>query len=61
VIDIEALKKQGLVKGTNFGIGVKVLSSAGLTKKLTLKVQAISATAKAAVEKLGGSVEIVAA
>jgi len=58
-VDIAALKKEGLVKGTNFGIGVKVLASAGLTKKLNLKVQAISAGAKAAVEKLGGSVEIV--
>jgi len=58
-IDIEALKSKGIVKSMNFGIGVKVLSSAGLTKKLTLKVQAISASAKAAVEKLGGTVEIV--
>ena len=58
VVDLAALKKHGLVKGTNFGIGVKILASAGLTKKLTLKVQAISAGAKEAIEKLGGSVEI---
>lgn len=58
-VDLESLKNRGLVKNTNFGIGVKILSSPGLTKKLKLTVQAISEGAKAAVEKIGGSVEIV--
>jgi len=39
--------------------GVKVLGSGVLTKKLTVKVNGISATAKAKIEAAGGSVEIV--
>ena len=38
--------------------GVKVLGNGELTKKLTLKVSKVSESAKAAIEKLGGSVEI---
>ncbi len=58
-VTCQTLKSKKLVKGLNFGAGVKILSSPGLTKKLSIKVQAISASAKAAVEKLGGTVEIV--
>lgn len=38
--------------------GVKVLGNGELTKKLTLKVSKVSESAKAAIEKLGGSVEV---
>lgn len=39
--------------------GVKILGSGELTKKLTVKVNGVSATAKAKIEAAGGSVEIV--
>jgi len=39
--------------------GVKLLGNGELTKKLTVKVNGVSATAKAKVEAAGGSVEIV--
>ena len=40
--------------------GVKVLGTGELTKKLNLKVHAISASAKAKIESLGGTVELIA-
>lgn len=39
--------------------GVKILGSGELTKKLIVKVNGVSATAKAKIEAAGGSVEIV--
>jgi large subunit ribosomal protein L15 len=39
--------------------GVKVLGNGELTKKLTVKVNGVSASAKAKIEAAGGSVEIV--
>ncbi len=56
VIDNEALAKAGLVKKANER--VKLLARGELSVKLTIKVQAASATAKAAVEKAGGSIEL---
>jgi len=58
VIDEQALRKTGLVNGT--WDGVKVLGGGELTKKLSLKVDAISASAREKIEKAGGSIEIVA-
>ncbi len=56
-VDFEALVKSGLVdKGAT---RVKVLGDGDLTRKLMLKVHAISAGAKAKVEAAGGSVELV--
>lgn len=57
VVDAEALRKAGIAKGP--GIGVKVLGNGELTKKLTVKAAAFSAAAKAAIEKLGGTAELV--
>ncbi len=55
-VDFEALVKSGLVdKGAT---RVKVLGDGDLTRKLTLKVHAISAGARAKVEAVGGSVEL---
>jgi len=59
VIDEKALRTSGLVNGT--WDGVKILGSGDLTKKLSLKVNAISASAREKIEKAGGSVELVAA
>ncbi len=51
----EILKESGLVK-KEFD-GVKVLGNGTLTKKLTVKCDKVSASAKAAIEKAGGTVE----
>lgn len=57
VIDVAALKKAGLANGSFDGI--KVLGRGELTKKLTVRAHAYSATARAAIEKQGGSAEVV--
>ena len=57
-IDVETLRKAGLAQGR--GQGVKILGQGELSKKLTLKVQAYSASAKQKIEAAGGSCEAVA-
>ncbi len=57
VIDHEALKAAGVARGGKDG--VRVLAKGELKAKLSLKVAGISAAAKAAVEKAGGSVEVI--
>jgi len=52
------LRKVGLAKGSKFA-GVKILGDGEITKSLTLKVNAVSASAKAKIEAAGGTVEIV--
>jgi len=57
VVDVEALRQEGLVKGTCPG-GVKLLGNGEVTRKLIVKVDRAS---KAAVEKVaaaGGTVEV---
>ncbi|HLO10291.1 MAG TPA: 50S ribosomal protein L15 [Desulfobacteria bacterium] len=57
VVDVEALRQEGLVKGSCPG-GVKLLGNGEVTRKLTVKVDRAS---KAAVEKVaaaGGTVEV---
>ena len=39
--------------------GVKVLGNGELTKKLTVKVNAVSASAKEKIEAKGGTVEVI--
>ncbi len=56
-VDEASLRDQGLVKGV--WDGVKVLGSGKLSKKLSVKAHRFSATAKEAIEKAGGSVELV--
>jgi large subunit ribosomal protein L15 len=56
-VDAEALRKAGIAKGP--GIGVKILATGELTKKLIVKASAFSAAAKSAIEKLGGTAELV--
>lgn len=58
VVDRELFRKAGLANG-NFD-GIKILGTGELTRKLTVKASAFSAAAKAAIEKLGGTVELVA-
>jgi len=58
-IDVEALKKAGLVRTTRNG--VRVLGNGELKAKVTLEVAGASKPAAAAIEKAGGSVKIVGA
>jgi large subunit ribosomal protein L15 len=50
----EVLLKNGLIRKKN--LPVKVLGEGELTLKLTVKVDAVSKTAKEKIEKVGGSV-----
>jgi large subunit ribosomal protein L15 len=58
-VDLTQLIEKGLVKA-KFS-KVKVLGDGELTKKLTVKVDAASASAKEKIEKAGGSLELPAA
>ena len=55
VVDAQALMDKGIIK--NAGDGVKIIGNAALSKKLTVKVDAYSAGAKAQIEAAGGSAE----
>ncbi len=56
VVDVNALLEAGIVK--NPRDGVKILGNGELTKKLTVKADAFSASAKEKIEALGGSAEV---
>ena len=58
VVDIVALIKAKLVKQVEKG-GVKILGTGDLTKKLTVKANAFSASAKQKIQAAGGSCEVV--
>ena len=55
-VTIESLVDAGIV--SNPRDGVKILGSGELTKKLTVAVTAVSASAKEKIEALGGSVDL---
>ena len=57
VVTVEALMEKGIVKNPRDGI--KILGGGELTKKLTVQVNAFSATAKEKIEALGGKAEVV--
>ena len=56
-VTIDALLERGIIKDTLDG--VKVLGNGELTKKLNVKVNAYSASAKAKIEELGGKAEVI--
>jgi len=56
-VDETALRSVGLANGP--ACGIKILGTGDLTKKLTVVVSAISASAKTKIEAKGGTVEIV--
>ena len=58
VVDFEALRQAGYCPSHRELAGIKLLGSGTLTKKLTVKVQAASESAKEKISSLGGSVEI---
>ena len=57
VVDVNALIEAGIVK--NPRDGVKILGNGELTKKLTVKVNAFSESAKEKIEALGGTAEVI--
>ena len=57
VVDINALVEKGLIKLVKGGVGLKVLAGGELNKALTVKANAFSESAKAAIEKAGGTAE----
>jgi large subunit ribosomal protein L15 len=56
-VDVDALRAKGLVP--KLALVIKILGEGELTKKLTVKAHRFSETAKAKVEKAGGTVELV--
>ena len=59
VIDEALLLENGLIKETKNAAGLKILGNGTITKAVTVKVAKISASAKEAIEKVGGTVEII--
>ena len=55
-VDVDAIVQAGVVK--NPRDGVKVLGNGELTKKLNVKADAFSASAKEKIEALGGTAEV---
>lgn len=56
-VTVQTLVEAGIVKSQRDG--VKILGSGELTKKLTVKAAAFSASAKEKIEKAGGKAEVV--
>jgi len=56
-VSVDSLRESGIVK--NPRDGVKILGSGKLTKKLTVKANAFSASAKEKIEALGGKAEVI--
>ena len=56
VVDVEALRKEGLVKGS--ADGVKLLGDGEIVKKLTVRVDKASRAAVEKVKAAGGTVEV---
>lgn len=56
-VDVDALIAKGIVKNPRDGI--KILGNGELTKKLDVKMNAFSASAKEKIEALGGTAEVV--
>lgn len=56
-VTIELLMETGVIKSPKDG--VKILGNGELTKKLTVKANAFSASAKAKIEALGGKAEVI--
>ena len=56
-VTLESLLTSGAV--SRLGDGVKILGNGELSKKLTVKVSAVSESAKAKIEAAGGTVEVI--
>ena len=56
-VTVEALLEKGIIKSAKDG--VKILGNGTHTKKLSVKVNAYSESAKAKIEELGGKAEVI--
>ena len=56
VVDENSLREAGLIRGRLDG--VKILAGGELSKKLTIRVDAVSEAARAKIESAGGSIEL---
>ena len=56
-VDAAALEAKGIIRDCKYGI--KVIANGNLTKKLTVKAAAFSASAKEKIEQAGGKAEVV--
>ena len=56
-VTVDALLENGIIKSAKDG--VKILGNGTLTKKLNVKVNAYSESAKAKIEELGGKAEVI--
>ena len=56
-VTVESLKAKGLA--TRKGIPVKILAKGELSKALTVNVHGVSAAARVAIEKAGGTVQLI--
>ena len=57
VVTIETLVENGVIKNPKYG--VKILGNGELTKKLTVKANAFSASAAEKIQALGGTTEVI--
>jgi large subunit ribosomal protein L15 len=57
VVSIESLREKGLA--TRKDVPVKILARGELSKSLTINVHAVSASAREAIEKAGGTVQLI--
>ena len=57
VVDVNALLEKGIIKKSLDG--VKVLGNGELSKPLTVKLNAYTASAKEKIEKAGGKAEVI--
>ncbi len=57
VVDVQTLIERGIIKDSRDG--VKILGNGEFTKKLTVKANAFSASAKEKIEALGGTAEVI--
>lgn len=55
-VDIVSLTEKGIIKNKNYPI--KILGNGELKKKLTIKIDKVSASAEEKIKKAGGTVEI---
>ena len=56
-VDAAALEAKGIIRDCKYGL--KVIANGTLTKKLTVKAAAFSASAKEKIEQAGGKAEVV--
>lgn len=59
VVDAEAFRSIGFEPSSDERAGYKLLNDGEVTKKVTVRVQAASKSAKVAVEAAGGTVEVI--